>query len=462
MRTMRTVPVYCTKLKCFNVLPVITMATTDEENPVDPFSCLPDELILRVFSFLQPALVYLPPVAQVCKRWCGLCQDSSLWTSLKFSSTTFSSTQQEDVFCNILQRRGNVQRIDLSACWNLVTDRYLEHVGKNCSKLTQLNISGCRRITDRGLAHVANGCKKLRNVVIHACPEITCQGVVSLAKQCVNLEELTISDCEGLWRDPHRMRTIPAYCTRLKCFNVGWSSASRGIVIDLDIKHFAMYCTQLRHLNVRSSQITDNGIAYIAQYCRLLEHLDLGHCFITDTGMKCRFPRLRHLDLNGCWHLTDSGLKYLAANNPNLEYLNIDWCFRITDKGIEHLAKRCPKLRHISMAHCFSVSNRGIKQLSQNCPGIAELNVSGNFLLTDKALRYLSESNTVSLRTLNVEGCTRLTDQGMGLLLQTCGRLERLNVRDCRNLSPDGMWLLNNNIHVEGLCQREIPSFLCS
>lgn len=391
---------------------------------VPEFSDLPDEVLLKILSFLTPLLQDLSSISSVNSTFYRLCKDITLWKILKFPPTNCSDlSMAHNRFTNIITMYSSSTTIDISGCWDKVTDSYLKIIGTNCHEASVLNCNRCYQITDFGLKFIADGCKNLRALSINACCEITCQAVSYVAQQCTKLEALNMSDCVGLWRDPHKMRTIPTHCSRLKHFNASGSQRSRGIVVDLDMKQFATHCHDLRHLNIRSSQITDNGLRYIAQYCKSLEYLNVGHCNVTDHGLKNPFNHLKSVDLTGCWHVTDNGIKSLVTNNPHLESIVLCWCFRVSDFAIGCIAEVCRSLRDLNISHCFTVTNKGIMQIVHKCRLLRSLNLKGVFLVSDDTVRHLAEQCTLTLKEVDLDGCTRVTSAAVQFVANTCPNL---------------------------------------
>lgn len=151
------------------------------------------------------------------------------------------------------------------------------------------------------------------------------------------------------------------------------------LIIDKGVLHDSSINTisalpKLRHLRLRLSPITDEGLKTLAQ-CETLWYVNLPHVDCTAEGIAAlaQLPRLRQLRIGSTelgneitpavasietlrgLHLigvavTDGGLKKLAAM-PNLESLYLDDS-KVTEAGWDWLFKNYPQLHvHINQAH---------------------------------------------------------------------------------------------------------------
>ncbi len=64
--------------------------------------------------------------------------------------------------------------------------------------------------------------------------------------------------------------------------------------------------------------------------------------------MALRLPSLRVVGLGGT-DVDDAGVVRLAAACPRLEHISLDDCAHVTDVSIMALARACPRMRRISL-----------------------------------------------------------------------------------------------------------------
>ena len=141
--------------------------------------------------------------------------------------------------------------------------------------------------------------------------------------------------------------------------------------------------TQLEFVNLRRTQVSDEGLAHL-QNKKRLRRLDLGMTRVTGTGLRHvtastqlrelhfwgnaveddslaalrGMTRLRKLDLGGAL-VTDAGLKYLSRCKE-LEMLGLRGA-RVSDAGLRELASHT-ELRELDLFNT-QVSDAGLKQL---------------------------------------------------------------------------------------------------
>jgi hypothetical protein len=97
-----------------------------------------------------------------------------------------------------------------------------------------------------------------------------------------------------------------------------------------------------------------------------LTSLDLSGCaiFVTD-GLLSTLPgTLEHLDISGCWHVTNRGLYYVGLL-PKLSSLVIAHCGRISDAGMEFLSKL--QLSYLDMSYCHLVTRATVCDRLRRC-----------------------------------------------------------------------------------------------
>merc|ERR1712086_120391 len=99
--------------------------------------------------------------------------------------------------------------------------------------------------------------------------------------------------------------------------------------------------------------VTNSHLRKLGSLCKNLDHLNLGGCYrITDEGvasLAATCDKLIHLALGGCYRITDDGVASLAATCDKLIHLNLGGCYRITDEGVASLAATCDKLIHLDL-----------------------------------------------------------------------------------------------------------------
>ena len=177
---------------------------------------------------------------------------------------------------------------------------------------------------------------------------------------------------------------------------------------------------KLRCLELRNTNITDNGLQYLYN-AKSLDFLAVCHSGITNDGLKHLnlFPLLRSLEINDL-PITDEGLD-LVCNFPNIQELGMGET-RITGQGLRHLA-RLPRLKYLNVQN-NQLSDEDIRCL-RDVKSLERLYISFN-AITDGGMEYLTLLN---LKELDIAG-TKVTDIGLK-------KLEGMN--DLQRLSLQGL-----------------------
>ncbi|KAG1688136.1 hypothetical protein DVH05_004006 [Phytophthora capsici] len=392
--------------------------------------------------------------------------------------------------------------LELGRC-SLLTDATMRRIAFCCSQLEELDISYCTLITDLGLAAVGKYCNRLARLKMVHCPQIRDVGVEAIVRTNPRLEELALSFCERI--SDRCFLTIGKSCP-------GLASLEAELCVQLGnnaLKYLAAMLvnpTKLRKLNIAGCRrIGDEGLLELVKVCTGLQKVNLRQCDrMTDVSIrtlthncleldtlnveeldslsykifvfdqegdgrgvvdKNLLAKLKSLNLSGCSGLNDLSLGHLGHRSKSIESLNLSACMELTDQGLlwllddmlDHSAGGT-NITHIDVSYC-NMTPHGIHKVVLCCPALVSLNLSGCTQLTDDNIvdivnscekivtlelafcRELTDSvlyaisKHLSLEELNLSRCVRITDDGMLEIAGQSSVLRRLNVAACKKLS---------------------------
>lgn len=340
-----------------------------------------------------------------------------------------------------------IQTLDLSRYNRSVTDEVL--VKRICpfvgARPKTINICNCFHITDEGFAALANLCGA--NVTVWKMKsvwEVTANAILEMSSKAKGLINIDLSNCRKVsdtllariigWVVPlhpplgtrtlgreSSMKNRPTLRTRMssKTNATEGPPPQPGSVIG---------CPKLAHLTLSyCKHVTDRTMHHLATHAAdRLTFLDLTRCTtITDTGFSywgqtsIRFNRLHTLILADCTYLSDQAIIYLTTSAGNaLRHLDLSFCCALSDTSTEVIALGCPKLEWLDMSFCGSA-------------------------VSDTSLRSIGNHLT-NLRHLAVRGCVRVTGMGVDAVVGGCKSLQTFDVSQCKNLMPwiegGGLW----------------------
>jgi hypothetical protein len=130
---------------------------------------------------------------------------------------------------------------------------------------------------------------------------------------------------------------------------------------------------QLRSLSIsQCSSLRDESVATLQQ--EKLQHLTLRQCERLKRPV-LRFSRLTHLNLVGCYGLTDLP----GFDCPSVRDLDLSFCVRLSGEIVEQIVLRLPHLEKLVMVKCpgvqqFRLSSKSLQVLNMSfCSSLQEL-----------------------------------------------------------------------------------------
>jgi F-box/leucine-rich repeat protein 2/20 len=180
--------------------------------------------------------------------------------------------------------------------------------------------------------------------------------------------------------------------------------------------------------------ITDEGVSILSSALRDVEYLHAGWCEdlseVAIASMLRTCTRLAHLQLRRCGNLTDVPLRSLSC--WNLRTVDVARCEYVGDEGICSLAEHSPLLEDLD-ASWTSVSNRSLASLGRSSLLLRRLNVEGCRKISDEGLASLVDSGDGCRRLefLSIGWIPGVSEHGVNLILRWNGRLSELHIPHC-------------------------------
>jgi hypothetical protein len=137
--------------------------------------------------------------------------------------------------------------------------------------------------------------------------------------------------------------------------------------------------------------------------------------------------------ISGYPHLTDEDLKQLVRDHPNVTHLNLGGCYCITDNAMKSLAtltklisldlsytrirydglqelETLTELKHLDL-HCCSIIRSDLLLITNICTKLTSLDLSYCTNFAEEGLEYLTR--LTSLANLNLKGCHQITKESV-------------------------------------------------
>jgi len=333
----------------------------------------------------------------------------------------------------------------------------ISHLLTECLYLTHLNFSGLP-LTDMQLSNWLEkiNSTKIESLTLEHCQQLTTNILVSLAKlPCLStlllpelpkgtlpLTDLPKSD------NPFKIKLL---YTRTKTTQSIASSLYTGPHIWASIFQIPLARLGVQSVFPNSQQlITPKNVAYwlhksdytylTPQEGILVVQADFNARLNDDNIVEWmqKFPKAISLSLYDCPHVTHRGIVNLLISSPQLRTLDLTGCSGVTEElltGQGHL----PLLKQLKT---LNVTSTGITYEQVKTSGKEGLNLifeNARLKITDKDLpddqafeRMLSERSLVKLKYIDLEGCEKLSNAMLGMLL------DRFNAAQLIK-TPDGM-----------------------
>ncbi|PNH49845.1 hypothetical protein VD0003_g7308 [Verticillium dahliae] len=309
-----------------------------------------------------------------------------------------------------------------------------------------IDISNCFHLTDEGFKSLWEQCgRNVKRWRMRSVWDVSANQILEMAENAKDLEEVDWSNCRKVgdnllarvvgWVVPEPPPPPP----QNKQVVIS-SSNARGRnqkqqtrpPANIPKPGTVIGCPKLKHLNLSyCKHITDRSMAHMAAHASTrLRSLSLTRCTsITDAGFQSwapfRFLGLNRLCLADCTYLSDNAIVALVGAAKNLTHLDLSFCCALSDTSTEVVALGLPLLQELRLAFCGSaVSDASLQSVAL----------------------HLNE-----LQGISVRGCVRVTGNGVENLLDGCGRLTWVDVSQCRNLEG---WIRTGGVARWGFDER--------
>jgi hypothetical protein len=100
---------------------------------------------------------------------------------------------------------------------------------------------------------------------------------------------------------------------------------------------------------------------------------------VQSVAAHCRF--LEHLNIGGCYAVSEAAIIRVAKTCPNLLFLNLSRT-KITDSSLEKIGKHCSNLRVLWIVGCADVTCEGLVAFANTCTSVRKV-------CMDQALREI-------------------------------------------------------------------------
>lgn len=188
---------------------------------------------------------------------------------------------------------------------------------------------------------------------------------------------------------------------------------------------------------VYDSLVSDIGLTILAQGCKRLVNLDLRGCGGSYDGIKaigqcCHM--LEELSFNE--HKIEDGWLSALSYYDNLKTLRFVSCKSI-DKcpGLDEYMGVCPALESLHLEKCQLRERRSVRALFLVCRSATELVFKNCWGLTDDIFGTGNVCRRV--KSLSLEGCSKLTIEGLASVVLYWNELESLSVISCNNIKDN-------------------------
>ncbi|GAU34832.1 hypothetical protein TSUD_259120 [Trifolium subterraneum] len=228
------------------------------------------------------------------------------------------------IFC-LLSKCRFLQHLDLESVHFLI-DQQVAELSLFLGNLVSINLSHSKMLTDLALFALVKNCRFLGDIRM----EYTGIGQFSLENYNSSMDFVVYPQVKSL-----------------HLANNSWLS-------DESMKKFASIFPNLQVLDTSDCDLTES-IVEVLRSCKIM-HLSLIECPKLELlGMDFQVPKLEILNLSKS-EIDDQTLYMISKNFSRLRQLDLQQCYRITEKGVRQVVENCTRLREINIRYCRNVA----------------------------------------------------------------------------------------------------------
>ncbi|XP_061903137.1 F-box/LRR-repeat protein 6 [Entelurus aequoreus] len=400
---------------------------------------LPEEVLINIFKMVvaqDGAVPFLCRAGRVCRLWNVAASGPGLWRKVsvghcwiapRVSQSTKTETAIKNTIDWLAQNRFSQLREFSLHHWTMNVDYAVDVVSKFCPHLGALTLSHCSGLTKEAFQSLGLHSRSLRSLNLQH-TEFQVEGLLSyLESHGGQIREIWFT--RGLRYD----RLLPAIsrgcCPGLELLEINTKLDSKDGELSICIQALQAACPDLkifRMLNIRPLHKTMRTSAEVSLGFPLLEELCIAttsYSYLNDKDLwEILFgsPRLRVLDLRGCWRITPAGLAALPCDELECLFWG----------------------QYFSSHAGSSLLKKGLHMVTQKWnQTLQELDVANQLFSKEDleaAMCHLAQATDAStLRSLNLSG-TRISPAAIRLLIDQTTALKYLNLSSCRYL-PRGL-----------------------
>ncbi|XP_073314921.1 EIN3-binding F-box protein 1-like [Primulina huaijiensis] len=339
--------------------------------------------------------------------------------------------------------RGGLGKLSIrgSSSTRGLTNLGLRAIGRGCPSLRYISLWNLSSISDEGLLEIASGARLLEKLDLCHCPAITDIGLIAIAMNCPNLISVTIESCTNIGNES--LKGLGRYCPNLKCITVKNCAliGDQGIV-----SLFSSAGHVLSKAKFQALDISDVSLAVIGHYGSAMTDLallDLQN--VNDRGFWVMgkgqgLQKLEVLSITACRGVSDSGLEALGDGCPNLKLFGLRKNLLVSDTGIVKLARAAVSLESLQLEECHRITQCGVFHILANCGGKFKALALANCLgIRDINFQFPLTSICCSLRSLIIHNCPGFGDVGLAVLGKMCPKLTQVELSGLQGITDTGL-----------------------
>ncbi|KAM9386299.1 F-box/LRR-repeat protein 6 [Pholidichthys leucotaenia] len=399
---------------------------------------LPEEVLIHIFQMVvsqDGAVPFLCRVGRVCRLWNAAASSPVLWRQVTVSYCWIApdKTQRprlqkkiQDTFDWLAQNRFSQLR-EFSLChWKYNIDQVVEVVSRHSPHLSCIKLSYCKNITANAFHSLGLHSRDLQSIDLEF-SEFHVEGLMEyLEVHGVQIKQILFT--HGQKSTKLLAAIAGGCCPNLELLEINTKLDSKECELLICFQALQMRCPKLktfRVLNIRPlpkairSGASSMGFPFLEELCIATTSF----CYMTDKELwdiLFNSPKLRVLDLRGCWRVTPLCL----AELPCLELECLFWG-----------QYSCSNQDQLSWSQnvLYKLAQKWSRTLQQ-------LDISNHFFSEkdlELTMNYLAQTEPDTLRSLDVSG-TRITPEALRPVLGQMTALGYLNLTSCRSL-PRGV-----------------------